>query len=175
MRGSTGRTEGGESKNECRMNADGALWPRMFVGNVAVDLLDRECALSLIRDSLSAPNPLAVGWANLEHIRHFADDKSWICRAPAVSVNGPAKGLRWLTLLDSVALVRTANALSGRSWPKLSGSDLIDPILQSAAALGVRVGFLGGTNDTHRRLRELVGQRFPAIRIAGTGRPLGRK
>ena len=74
------------------MNSDGTPWPRMFVGNVAVDLVDRECALSLIRDSLSAPDPLAVAWANLDHIHHFADDESWICRPPAVSVNGPAEG-----------------------------------------------------------------------------------
>jgi exopolysaccharide biosynthesis WecB/TagA/CpsF family protein len=153
------------------MNSDGTPWPRMFVGKVAVDLVDRECALSLIRDSLSASNPLAVASANLHHIHHFARAESGICGPPAVSVNAPAKGLRWLTLLDGVPLVRTANALTGRRWPKLSGSDLINPILESAAVLGVRVGFLGGAVDTHRRLRELVAQRFPAIRIAGTWAP----
>ena len=143
------------------MNSDGAPWPRMLVGYVTVDLVNRESALSLILDSLSASDPLAVASANLDHIHHFADDESWVCRPPAVSVNGPAQGLRWLTLLDGVPLVRTANALSGRRWPKLSGSDLIYPILESAADLGVRVGFLGGAAETHSRLREL-GRRTPS-------------
>jgi exopolysaccharide biosynthesis WecB/TagA/CpsF family protein len=157
------------------MNSDRTPWPRMFVGNVAIDLVDREYALLLILDALSAPDALAVASANLDHLHHFADDKSWICRPPAVSVNGPAEGLRWLTLLDGVPLVRTANALTGRRWPKLSGSDLIDPILESAAVLGVRVGFLGGAVDTHRRLRELVDRRLPTIRIAGTWAPTRRE
>jgi hypothetical protein len=33
------------------MNSDGTPWPRMFVSTVAVDLVDREFALSLILDS----------------------------------------------------------------------------------------------------------------------------
>jgi exopolysaccharide biosynthesis WecB/TagA/CpsF family protein len=153
------------------MNFDGAPWPRMFIGAVAVDLVNRESAISLILDSLSAPEPLAVASANLDHIHHFADDECWVGRPPAVSVNEPARGLRWLTLLDGVPLVRTANALSGRQWPKLSGSDLISPILESAAELGVRVGFLGGAVETHRRLRERLDERLPALRIAGTWAP----
>jgi exopolysaccharide biosynthesis WecB/TagA/CpsF family protein len=143
----------------------------MLVGNVTVDLVDRESAISLILDSLSASDPLAVASANLDHIHHFADDESWVCRPPAVSVNGPAQGLRWLTLLDGVPLVRTANARSGRHWPKLSGSDLIYPILEYAAVRDARVGFLGGTAEAHNRLRELVGESLPAVRIAGTWAP----
>jgi exopolysaccharide biosynthesis WecB/TagA/CpsF family protein len=145
----------------------------MLVGNVSVDLVNHESAISLIMDSLSASDPLAVTSADLDHIHHFANDESWACRPPAVSVNGPSQGLRWLTLLDGVSLVRTANALTGRRWPRLSGSDLIYPILESAAVLGVRVGFLGGAVETHSRMRELVGERVPAIRIVGTWAPTG--
>jgi exopolysaccharide biosynthesis WecB/TagA/CpsF family protein len=153
------------------MNSDGTPWPRMFVGNVAVDLVDRECVFSLILDALSASDPLAVASANLDHLHHFADDETWIRRPTAVSVAGPAGGLRWLMLLDGVPLVRTANSLSGREWPKMSGSDVINPILDSAAEVGARVGFLGGAADTHRRLRELVSERLPALRIAGSWAP----
>jgi exopolysaccharide biosynthesis WecB/TagA/CpsF family protein len=153
------------------MNLDGTPWPRMFVGNIPVDLVDREYALSLILHSLAASDPLAVVSANLDHIHHFADDESWIHRPPAVSVQPPARGMRWLTLLDGVPLVRSANVLTGRRWPKLAGSDLINPILESGAVLGVRVGFLGGAAETHRQLRKLLGERLPAICIAGTWAP----
>ena len=88
-----------------------------------------------------------------------------------MSVTKSASGLRWLTLLDGVPLVRTANALTGRHWPKLSGSDLINPILESAAVQGLRVGFLGGDAGTHRKLRERVGDSLPAIHIVGTWAP----
>jgi hypothetical protein len=81
-------------------------------------------------------------------------------------MNGPVTGRRWPTLLDAMPLVRTANALSGRRWPKLSGNDLINPILESAVGRSVRVGFLVGTIGTPGQLHELVGQRLPAIRAA---------
>lgn len=153
------------------MNFNGAPWPRMLVGALAVDLMDRERALSLILGSLSAPDPLAVASANLDHVHHFANDPSWLGRGASGTAGRAADGLRWLTLLDGMPLVRTANALSGRRWPKLSGSDLINPILESAAELGLRVGFLGGTAETHRQLRGLVGRRIPAIDVAGTWAP----
>lgn len=153
------------------MNPERTSWPRMFVGNVVVDLVSRECALALILDSLSSSDPLAVASANLDHIHHFASHESWICRPPAMSISGPTTGLRWLTLLDGVPVVRTANALTGRSWPKLAGSDFIYPILQSAAARGVRVGFLGGMADTHQKLRDVMAVQLPELRIGGTWAP----
>lgn len=143
----------------------------MFVDHVPIDLVDRESAISLIVDSLSASDPLAVASANLDHLHHFADDESWSGRSPAVSVDGPTQGLRWLTLLDGVPLVRKANALSGREWPKLSGSDLIEPILERAAEHGARVGFLGGMAETHLQLREMMDVQLPTLRIAGTWAP----
>lgn len=142
----------------------------MLVGNVAVDLMDQQSAISLILGCLSGPGLLAVASANLDHIHHFADDESW-CRRFGVCPSKEADALQWLTLLDGVPLVRTANALTGCVWPKLSGSDLICPILDSAASLGVNVGFLGGSEDTQRRLLEMVRGRLPDIRITGAWAP----
>jgi UDP-N-acetyl-D-mannosaminuronic acid transferase (WecB/TagA/CpsF family) len=34
--------------------------------------------------------------------------------------------------------------LTGRKWPRLAGSDLMEPVLDVAAAYGLSVGFLGG-------------------------------
>lgn len=153
------------------MNPNAAPWPRMFIRNVPVDLVAREFAITLILQSISASDPLAVASANLDHIHHFADDQSWAARSPAVSSCGPTGGLRWLTLLDGVPLVRAASTLSGREWPKLSGSDLIEPLLIGAAKLGARVGFLGGTGETHRSLLEQLPQRIPDLRIVGTWAP----
>ncbi|WP_420749515.1 WecB/TagA/CpsF family glycosyltransferase [Rhodococcus sp. O3] len=143
----------------------------MVVDAVPIDLIDREMAMSLIIDAITAPDPLVVASANLDHLHHFGGDESWAARPPAVSVGASPEGLRWLTLLDGVPLVRKAEALSGRDWPKLSGSDLIGPILEYAAKQGTRVGFLGGTAETHERLRAALNARLPALEIVGTWSP----
>lgn len=148
-----------------------APWPRMLVDRVPVDLVDQESAMSLIFDALAATGPLAVVSANLDHIHHFACDPTWTDRPPAVSVDGPTSELRWLTLLDGIPLVRRAKVLTGREWPKLSGSDLIDPVLNRANAFGSRVGFLGGSSETHARLIEVIENRYPALEVAGTWAP----
>ncbi|GAA4471095.1 hypothetical protein GCM10023094_01120 [Rhodococcus olei] len=146
-------------------------WPRMVVDQVPVDLLDRESAIELIFDALTAAGSLAVASANLDHIHHFGADASWANRPPAVSRDGPIADMRWLTLLDGVPLVRKAKAETGRAWPKLSGSDLLDPILARSAADGVRVGFLGGSAAAHRRLHTALAERYPTLETVGAWAP----
>lgn len=151
-----------------QMNECSAPWPRMLVGHVPVDLLDRDTALELIFSALSDADPIAVVSANLDHIHHFADDAAWDERTPVVASAG---GLRWLTLLDGMPLVRTANARSGRDWPKLSGSDLITPILERAMTARARVAFLGGSTETHELLVPALAEQFPRLTVAGTWSP----
>ncbi|MGB3676822.1 MAG: hypothetical protein WA988_20525, partial [Candidatus Nanopelagicales bacterium] len=105
----------------------------MIVGNVVVDLVTRKHALSLILSAESETSPLVVVSGNLHHIHLFAENHAWRDRLPAASAQYPdgsemptrgrTSELRWLTLLDGVPLVRTASAISGHKWPKLSGSD----------------------------------------------------
>ncbi len=147
------------------MIADGAPWPRMVVGDVTVDLVQREHALSLMMDSASTTHPLAVVSANLHHIHLFADGNPWPETEPR------AHGITWLTLLDGVPLVQSANALTGQRWPKLAGSDLIEPILEDATARGLRVGFLGGESAAHRVLRTVLAERFPGLCVSGMWAP----
>jgi exopolysaccharide biosynthesis WecB/TagA/CpsF family protein len=147
-------------------------WPRLVIGNVAVDLLSRERAMELIDNSFAAaPStaPLAVVSANLDHLHHFADDCAWSGRTAVAPTQ--AGTMRWLTLLDGVPLVRTANRLSGRAWPKLSGSDLLASMLALATRRQVRVGFLGGTGATQKELRAILDSRYPQLIVAGYWAP----
>ncbi len=154
------------------MNPEEAPWPRLLIGDVVVDLVDRDQALSLIVDALLTPSsPLAVISANLNHIHHFADSGSRACRQPASPAGGAVTGPRWLTLLDGMPLVRIADKLTGQRWPKLSGSDLLEVILDYASSHGLGVGVLGGEVETHLQLRQVVGKRFPGIRLAGMWAP----
>ncbi|TSD94465.1 WecB/TagA/CpsF family glycosyltransferase [Skermania sp. ID1734] len=143
------------------MISGGTPWPRLKVDGVTVDLMDRDRALELILDTPYSSGPLAVGSANLHHLHIFANRPT-----------DPAPDLRWLTLLDGAPLVHEANKIGGEEWPKLSGSDLIHPILAAASDRGIRVGFLGSDPDTHRQLLVRLGERFPDLRVAGTWAPL---
>ena len=49
------------------MSSGGNPWSRIFVGNVAVDLVAYRCALRLIMYAVSASDPLAVVPAQLHH------------------------------------------------------------------------------------------------------------
>lgn len=146
-------------------------WPQMVVGNVRVDLVDLNLVLDLISESLSMGSPLAVVSANLQHIQYFSHDGEWGSRSSAAAVSGPTDSLRWLTLLDGMPLVRRSEAISGTPWPKLSGSDLLKVVLESAEGRGIRFGILGGESATHMRLREVFRKQYPGVVLAGAWAP----
>jgi exopolysaccharide biosynthesis WecB/TagA/CpsF family protein len=151
------------------MLRDTPSWPRMVVGNVVIDLVNLDQTMSLVRDSISGSGPLALCSVNLHYLHVYMDRSDVIRRSSEVNV--PNGALRWVSLIDGMPLVRRANALTGRSWPKLSGSDLLQGILELAATRGTRVGFLGGSVETHHQLRDVLGTQMPTLRIVGTWAP----
>jgi len=151
------------------VSLDYPSWPRMMVDNVVIDLLVRDAAMSLVVESLSTSTPLALLSANLHYLHEFVDHPEWIYRRSASEV--PHDQLHWVTLLDGMPLIRRANSLTGRRWPRLAGSDLLEPILIQAARLGSSVAFLGGTSETHHALREILHSRIPTLRISGFWAP----
>ena len=155
-------------------------WPRVLLGGLPIDLLDLDQALQVITEYARGDGAaqLVVVSANLDHVHHFTDDKTWMFRAPATLAGRQtlcstesSADLHWLTLLDGVPLVKKANGLTGARWPKLSGSDVIAPILELAVQNRWRVGFLGGTPQTHRELRSIAPLRFPGLIVAGYWSP----
>lgn len=137
---------------------------QVVLGGVLVDLVSQDDVLHVIEQRLTDENPgppLAIASANLDHIHHFAD---------ALPL-GATGGTRWLTLLDGMPLVARARRLTGRTWPRLAGADLIEPILELAAGNGWSVGVLGGQPETHEQFRARLAERYPALTIAGTWAP----
>ncbi|MBU5424223.1 WecB/TagA/CpsF family glycosyltransferase [Cellulomonas hominis] len=162
-------------------------WPRVLLGGTPVDLLDAPDAVATIvaHATGTEPWPLGVMSANLDHIHHFG------CHGPSSLVPftwaHPAAGepprarfrpedaavpaVRWLNLLDGAPLVRHAAHLTGRAWPRLAGSDLIDPILDAAEVQGLRVGFLGGRPEVLTALGERLAVDRPGLVVAGAWSP----
>lgn len=152
-------------------------WPRVITGGLPVDLVDRDRALQVISHYAEGrtAGSLALISANLDHIHHFGQDSTWLQRTPAslsagLTSNG-SPGMHWMTLIDGVPLARTAERITGTPWPRLSGSDMIDPVLDLAAASGWRVGFLGGSRDTQAALREAMRLRRPGLVVSGYWAP----
>ncbi|MBT2567577.1 WecB/TagA/CpsF family glycosyltransferase [Arthrobacter sp. ISL-85] len=79
--------------------------------------------------------------------------------------------VEWLPLLDGSPLVSRAGKLTGRTWPRLAGSDLIGPVLDAAEAKGTRVGFLGGSEEAHRLVHSSLSSTHPNLQVAGWWAP----
>ena len=141
-----------------------ASW--VSLGGCRADLMDMEEAVSHIADRCArgAALPLGVVSLNLDHLKHFGPASPWRHTFDPACSTGD---LEWLHLLDGAPLVAQARRLTGRDWPRLAGSDLIEPVLSAARARGASVGFLGGTAEAHA----LLPARLPGLRIAGCWAP----
>ncbi len=145
--------------------AEAGQWPAMILGGTHVDLMGFDDAVRVIMAGASqAGPPLAVCSANLDHIRHFGTGGRW-----SGTLDGRA--VRWLTLIDGAPLSVQARRLTGIPWPRLAGSDLVEPILAEAEKRGHRVGFLGGTEAAQHLIRERFSAERPGLEIAGWWAP----
>lgn len=134
-----------------------------------VDLMTWNSALQEVMDAaLSNRKPaLAVASANLDHLYHFGPGGAAYGRAMVDNDR-----LRWLNLIDGAPIAACVRRMSGQDWPRLAGSDLLLPILVNAARSNLRVGILGGTEESLARLRARVATQIPTLDLAGTWSPI---
>jgi exopolysaccharide biosynthesis WecB/TagA/CpsF family protein len=149
-------------------------WPNAQLAGVPTDLLELDDALGVIINHAEQRDGdvLGVVSINLDHLYHFGSGRtSARVEREAVlnlSMNGRA---RWLALLDGAPLAKRAGDLTGRPWPRLAGSDLIEPILDEAQRRGLRIAFLGGATATHEALKPIMKRRWPELAVAGYWSP----
>ncbi|HSO17047.1 MAG TPA: WecB/TagA/CpsF family glycosyltransferase [Arthrobacter sp.] len=142
---------------------------KVVLGGTPVDLMDSGPALDLIlrRAANRGPRPLAVASVNLDHLNHFGTGGRWSGTLHA----DPGSVVDWVYLVDGAPLVSQSQRLTGRRWPRLAGSDLASPLLARAEALGLKVGFLGGTEDNQRLLAGKLSRERPRLQVAGMWSP----
>lgn len=149
-------------------------WPRVQLAGSVADLLSLDDAVALIVEHARGGHDHALGVVslNLDHLHHFgsANATSAELRREVIDTS-LERGVRWLALLDGAPLVRRANELTGRRWPRLAGSDLIGPVLDRAEAEGLSVAFLGGAATTHADLAPILARQHPGLRVAGFWAP----
>lgn len=155
---------------------------------VTVDLLHLEDALDRVATRASSSGqglgnrrPLSVVSANLDHIAQFGRRGRWydtldyslgmLTPGMGSSVQHGTNSDDWLVLLDGAPLVAEATRLTGESWPRLAGSDIIGPLLDRAEAEGLTVGFLGGSYVVQRVLSRTVTKNRPKLKVSGYWAP----
>ncbi|AKT50539.1 WecB/TagA/CpsF family glycosyltransferase [Arsenicicoccus sp. oral taxon 190] len=136
---------------------------QLRMGGVVVDLATEQETMEIYRAALRGEGePVAIESANLDHLHWF----------PTGSHDRSASGgLRWLTLMDGAPFVLTAKRVTGVDHERLTGADLLEPMLRAAAEEGASVGFFGGMPELHARLRGELERRLPELRIAGMWAP----
>jgi exopolysaccharide biosynthesis WecB/TagA/CpsF family protein len=161
------------SPHECSYSSQTRA-PQINLAGIVTDLLEQDQALEMIFKAArgGTDEVLGVVSVNLDHVHYFARSQLFLnCRRPGECNTPVAQHVRWLTLLDGAPLVSRASQLTGRRWPRLAGSDLIEPVLDGAEANGMSVGFLGGSSPTHAALAPVISKRWPNLRVAGYWAP----
>ena len=134
---------------------------RMVVSGSVVERCDTDQVLSIIAARLrSEAGGLAVGSVNLDHLHHFRTLGA-----------APASRLEWLLLADGMPIAWRGQLLTAKPWPRITGADLLPVVLALAESTGQRVGFFGGSAETHRVLAQHLWGRYPALGVSGLWAP----
>lgn len=144
--------------------------PSVDIDGTPVHLVDGDDACGIIADAAehSVDHPLAVVSINLDHVHHFGRSQLAARHAEPAIVGD---GLEWLNLIDGAPIARQVRRVTGIPCPKLSGSDLIMPVLDNAALHGESVGVLGGSPATTAALTARFAGEWSGIRFVGHWTP----
>lgn len=110
--------------------------------------------------------PLAMCSANLDHVHHFAPGQP-----SHGSLRDPHQEIDWTVTLDGVPHTRVAARHTDVRWPRLTGADLLLPILVVAAQHRVKVGFVGGTDEMQTELLDRLDAELPELARPATWAP----
>lgn len=144
---------------------------RVRIGRIWVDVVTFDGALDAIADLVRTGQGGSVFTPNVDHVVTAEDDAEFRTAYDAVS----------LSLADGMFIVWAARWLGTPVPEKVSGSDLIEPLLRLAGSSGWRVFLLGGApgvaGAAAERARrdfgvQIVGAASPFIRLDGTAADL---
>jgi len=144
--------------------------PAIDIDGTPVHVIDDEDARGIISDAAGryGTRPLAVISINLDHVHHFGASRLAARHIAAAPVGD---SLEWLNLVDGAPIAQQVRRVTGIPCPKLSGSDLIGPVLDDAAAGGLSIAVLGGMPEVTGALRTRLETDWPQVRFAGHWTP----
>jgi N-acetylglucosaminyldiphosphoundecaprenol N-acetyl-beta-D-mannosaminyltransferase len=130
---------------------------RIKIGALSVDVVDMEGALDAIDHLVRAKLGGTVFTPNVDHVVQAEHDPRFRAAYGDVS----------LSLADGMPLLWAARALKTPLPQKVSGSDLIMPLMRRSAERGYRVYFLGGAPGAAQLARQKLLQELPTLQVVG--------
>jgi N-acetylglucosaminyldiphosphoundecaprenol N-acetyl-beta-D-mannosaminyltransferase len=132
---------------------------RIQIGKLPIDVVDLAGSVNAIEDLIGVGG--TVFTPNVDHI--VMGEQNEVFRRAYQRTS--------LSLVDGVPVL-WASRLLGRPLPeKVSGSDLVLPLMERAAARGWRVFLLGGAPGTGEIAAARLKEQFPSLLIVGTEAP----
>jgi N-acetylglucosaminyldiphosphoundecaprenol N-acetyl-beta-D-mannosaminyltransferase len=130
------------------------------LGRIKVHPVTQREALERI-DALCERTGGRVFTPNIDHVVLAEDDQSF----------AEAYGRADLSLPDGFPIVVTSKLTATPCPEKVSGSDLVVPLMQQAAQLGRKVFLFGGEPGVAEEAKRRLEAQMPTLRIVGTAAP----
>lgn len=140
--------------------------PRVRMGNLAIDPLTFEATIDRIDELVAARRGGAVFTPNADHVVMAEENEEFVA----------AYGRADLCLADGQIVVWASRAISAPVPQRVSGSDLLMPLMERAALRGWRVYLMGGGPGVAAEAAEritaacpvdIVGHDAPEVTVAG--------
>ena len=123
-------------------------------GDVTVNALSRETLLADIARRLSVGQGFSIATLNLDHVVKLRQDPAFRTAYAAHShVTADGNPIVWLS------------RLAGQDVRLAPGSELIEPVVELAAAQNVPIGLFGSDEDTLMAAAETLKGRYPGLDI----------
>jgi N-acetylglucosaminyldiphosphoundecaprenol N-acetyl-beta-D-mannosaminyltransferase len=131
---------------------------RVSIGRVPIDPVDLAGSVEVIERLIEAGRGGTVFTPNVDHVVLADENERFRCAYENVS----------LSLVDGMPVLWASRLLGTPLPAKVSGSDLIEPLMERAAARGHRVYFLGGAPGVAESARDKLRARLPELQVVGT-------
>jgi N-acetylglucosaminyldiphosphoundecaprenol N-acetyl-beta-D-mannosaminyltransferase len=140
---------------------DSTIKRRLRLGRLQIDDVTFEEALDAIGTMIETRRGGSVFTPNIDHVV-MVDEDPRFCQAYEAAE---------LSVVDGMPVL-WASRLLGLPLPeKISGSDLVLPLMKRAEAKGWRVYLLGGAEGVPEKAAEKLRAEFPRLQIVGTDSP----
>ncbi|MFO0590947.1 MAG: WecB/TagA/CpsF family glycosyltransferase [Polyangiaceae bacterium] len=135
--------------------------PPFRIGGLTIDDVTFAEALSAIESLVRAGEGGTVLTPNIDHVVLAQHDPALRAAYEAAS----------LSLVDGTPLLWISRLLGPKLREKVSGSDLVVPLLRLAEQRGFRVYFFGGAPGVAERAADVLRRDMPSLRIVGMSAP----
>jgi N-acetylglucosaminyldiphosphoundecaprenol N-acetyl-beta-D-mannosaminyltransferase len=134
---------------------------RVRLGQVPIDSLTFAEAIDAIDALIARGKGGTVFTPNVDHVVQAEENERFRDAYAAAA----------LSLVDGMPVLWASRLIGSPLPEKVSGSDLVAPLLERAAARGWRVFFLGGLPGSAEGARDLLVARIPGLHVVGVASP----